>query len=67
MKAMCVELGRQVQGYGNTKVTDTIKFMTLNEIAKIPAYRTMTYSRIVVDYRKQKIDSNRLRIKVGEI
>ncbi len=36
MEAMCVELSRLAQGYGDTKGTDTIKFMTLKEIAQIP-------------------------------
>ncbi len=65
MKAMCVELGRLVQGYGDTKGMDTIKFVTLNEIAKIPEDRTVMYACIVVDYREQKTDPNRVRITVG--
>ena len=50
MKAMCVELGSLAQGYGDTKGTDTINFMLLDEIPNIPADRTVTYARIVVDY-----------------
>ena len=65
MKAMCIELGRLAQGYGNTKGTDTIHFMSLDEIPNIPADRTVTYARIVVDYRAQKQDPNRVRITVG--
>ena len=65
MKAMCVELGRLAQGYGTTKGTDTIHFMTLEEIQRIPGDRTVTYARIVVDYRPQKNDPNRVRITVG--
>ena len=38
MKAMYVELGRIAQGYKDTKGTETIKFMTWNEINQIPAY-----------------------------
>ena len=34
MKAMCKELGRLAQGYGEVKGTDTIHFMLLDEIAK---------------------------------
>ena len=30
-------------------------------------YHTVTYTRIVVDYRTQKEDTNRVRIMVGEI
>jgi len=65
MKAMCVELGRLAQGYGTTKGTETINFMTHEEIAKIPGDRTVTYARIVVDYRPQKKDPNRVQITVG--
>ena len=32
MTAMCKELGRLAQGYGEVKGTDTIHFMSLNEI-----------------------------------
>ena len=39
--------------------------MTHQEIAAIPADRTVTYTRIVVDYRSQKDDPNRVRITVG--
>ena len=51
MKAMCVELGRLAQGYKYKKGTETVKFMTWKEINQIPADRTVTYARIVVDYR----------------
>ena len=50
MKAMCVKLGRLVQGYQDTKGTETVKFMTLEEIARIPRDCTVTYARIIVDY-----------------
>ena len=65
MKAMCVELGQLAQGYKDTKVTETVKFMTWKEINQIPADRTVTYARIVVDYRAQKKDPNRMRITSG--
>ena len=39
--------------------------MSLDEIAKIPADRTVTYARIVVDYRPQKEDPYRMCITVG--
>eukprot|EP00804_Cyclotella_cryptica_P019007 CCRYP_006480-RA/>CCRYP_006480-RA protein AED:0.25 eAED:0.14 QI:0/0/0/1/1/1/2/0/936 len=64
-KAMCKELGRLAQGYEGDPGTDTIHFMTINEIRKIPKDRTVTYARIVVDYRPQKKDPNRVRITVG--
>ena len=65
MKEICAELGRLAQGYKDTKVTETVKFMTWNEINQIPADQTVTYSIIVVDYRDQKKDPNRFRIKAG--
>jgi hypothetical protein len=64
-KAMCKELGRLAQGYGDKEGTNTIFFMTIEEIKRIPKDRTVTYARIVVDYRPQKDDPNRVRITVG--
>ena len=63
--AMCVELGRLTQGFGDTKGTETMRFLELDEIKNIPRDRTVTYARIMVDYRPQKKISNRVRIKVG--
>ena len=48
-KAMTKELGRLAQGFGDTKGTDTIQFLTKDGIKCIPADRTITYARIVVD------------------
>ena len=62
---MCKELGNISQGFGKEKGTNTVKFMTHDEIANIPGDRTVTYARIVVDYRCQKDDPNRVRITVG--
>ena len=42
MKAMCVELGRLAQGYQDIPGTNTIKFMTHEEIQNIPMDRTVT-------------------------
>jgi hypothetical protein len=53
-KAMSKELGRLAQGFDGTKGTETIFFMTHDEITNIPKDRTVTYARIVVDYRPQK-------------
>lgn len=39
--------------------------MTLEEIKKIPGDCTVTYARIVIGYRPQKNDLNRVRITVG--
>lgn len=64
-KAMCKELGRLAQGYGDEKGTDTIQFMSVDEIRAIPKNKTVTYARIVVDYRPQKKDPNRVRLTVG--
>ena len=64
-RAMCTELGKISEGYGDEKGTNTDKFLTRDEIRAIPKDRTITYARIVVDYRKQKKDSNRVRITVG--
>ena len=46
MKAMCVKLGCLAQGYKDTKVTETIKFMTWDEINQITADRTVTYEKL---------------------
>ena len=39
--------------------------MTHEEIKCIPVYKTVTYARIVVDFRPHKTDPNRVRITVG--
>ena len=65
--AMCVELGRLAQGFGDTKGTETMRFLDLDEIKQIPNNRVVTYARIVVDYRPQKKDPNRVRITVGGV
>ena len=62
---MCVVLGRLIQGYQDATGTNTIKFMTLEEIREIPMDCTIIYARIVVDYRVQKKDPNRVCITVG--
>ena len=65
VKAMCKELGNISQGFGKQEGTNTVKFLTHEEIKKIPPGRTVTYARIVIDYRPQKDDPNRVRITVG--
>ena len=42
--AMCVELGRLTQGFGDTKGTETMRFLELDEIKNIPRDRTVTYA-----------------------
>ena len=39
--------------------------MNHQEISRIPKDRTVTYLKVVVDYRPQKQDPNRVRITVG--
>ena len=46
---MCRELGRLAQGYGDVEGTDTVRFMSLDEIKNIPKDRAVTYARMVVD------------------
>ena len=53
---MATELGRLAQGYKDTKGTNTIEFMSHDEIAAIPKGKVVTYARIVVDFRPQKED-----------
>ena len=62
---MTKELGRLAQSLDGTKGTDTIFFMSHDEIKRIPRNRTVTYAHIVVDYRPQREDPNRVRISVG--
>ncbi len=64
MRAFGKELGNLAQGDTLTRApgTDTISFMTHNEIKNIPKDRTVTYAGIVVDFRPQKEEPNRVRI-----
>ena len=50
LEAMAKELGRLAQGYKDTKGTNTVEFMDLDEIAAIPKHKVVTYARIVVDF-----------------
>ena len=43
-KAMCKELGRLAQGYKDTEGTNTVYFMSIEDIKKIPSDRTVTYA-----------------------
>jgi hypothetical protein len=57
------ELGRLAQGVGGRiHGTDTIFFIP---IANVPTDRTVTYGRIVCDYRPQKTEPERTRLTVG--
>jgi hypothetical protein len=63
---MSKELHRLAQGKaGITKGTNTVFFMSHNEIRAIPSDRTVTYARVVIDHRPQKEDLNRVCITVG--
>ena len=64
-KEMCTELGRLSQGYKNAEGTGTVRFMTHDMIKHIPKDRTVAYARILVNYRQQKTDPNRVCITAG--
>jgi hypothetical protein len=49
----------------NMPGTDSIFILEPHEIANIPNDRTVTYALVVVDYRPQKEDPNRVRITAG--
>ena len=61
------EVGRMAQGdiKTGTKGTDSIFVMTHAEIQNIPRDRIVTYCRLVVDFRPQKEDPNRVRMTAG--
>ena len=44
---------------------DSLIVLNHKEIRNIPTDRTVTYANIVVDYRPQKEDPNRVRITAG--
>ena len=68
VRAMIKELGRISQGYRDlTTGTDTVRFMTPEEVNNIPKNKTVTYTRITADYREEKKDPYRVRITVGGI
>ena len=64
-KAMCKELGRLAQGWDDENGTNIIEFMDIHDILNIPKNKIFTYARIVVDYRPQKADPNRVCITMG--
>ena len=61
------KLGRLTRGYNDEKGTKTVQFMDLDKIVKIPKRKFLMYANIVVDYRPQKKDPNRVRITAGGI
>ena len=66
-RAFGKEFGNLAQGDNltNTARTDSIFVLTHQQIQRIPHDRTVTYPRIVVDYRPQKQDPNRVRLTAG--
>ena len=54
LEAMCRELGRLAQGYADVKWTNTVRFMSLDEIKNIPKDRVITHARTFVDYWQQQ-------------
>ena len=64
--AMCKELGTLSQGYkGLVEGTNTFFFMNHDEICDIPPDKTVTYAKIVVDYRPKESDPNCVSLPVG--
>jgi len=61
------EWGILAQGANKTGSvgTNSLFVMTHEQIKQIPRDRTITYGRIMVDYRNQKADPNRVRITAG--
>jgi hypothetical protein len=65
IRSFANELGRLAQGVGTRIMgTDTIFFIPF---ARVPTDRTVTYGRIVCDYRPQKAKVERTRLTVGGI
>ncbi len=62
------DFGGMAQGDNKTgqKGTNAIFVMTHADIPLIPADRTITYARVVVDFRPQKADPHRIRITAEE-
>merc|ERR1711966_284779 len=58
------ELGRLSQGIRDIKGTNTIFFVPKSEIPR-DRLKDVTYARIVVDYKPNKLEKNRTRVTVG--
>ncbi len=65
-RAFGKDFGGMAQGCNKTgqKGTNAIFVMTHTEIPNIPKDRTVTYARVVVDFRPHKEDPHRIRITV---
>ena len=61
------EFGNLAQGddLTGTEGTDSVFVMSHQDIKTIPLDRVVTYARIVVKFRPQKKDPNRVRITAG--
>jgi hypothetical protein len=61
------DFGGMAQGDNKTgqQGTNSIFVMTHDDIRHIPTDRTITYARVVVDFRPQKTDPHRVRITAG--
>ena len=61
------EFGNLAQGDNKTGTPgmDAIRVMDLEQITNIPADRVVTYASVVMDFRPQKEDPNRVRITTG--
>jgi hypothetical protein len=59
--------GGMAQGDNKTgqKGTNSIFVMTCAEIFLIPADRTLTYARLVINFHPQKLDLHQIRITGG--
>jgi len=66
-RAFGKEFGNLAQGdpTTNTPGTNSIYVLTHDQIKHIPKDRVVMYTRIVVDYRPQKTDPNRVRLTAG--
>ena len=62
------EWGNLTQGDNKTRTkgTDSLILLNHDEIQNIPTNRTVTYAKIVVEYRPHKEDPNRVRITAGK-
>ncbi|KAL7426973.1 hypothetical protein ACHAXH_000515 [Discostella pseudostelligera] len=66
-RAFGKEFGNLALGDNATKTpgTDSIFVLMHDQIRQIPRDHTITYTQIVVDYRPQKTDPNRVRLTAG--
>ena len=63
-RSLANEIGRLCTGIRDIKGTKTIKFIPKSEIPR-DRLKDVTYGRIVVSYRPQKLEKHRTRLTVG--